>query len=215
LHYSGRAEVARAFGGDSINNKPITTVHRLLVAALCSGATLLIPRAAQAECPRADLDGDRVPDRIELSRRPGELAVLLSATHRWERLHAGDLIVKFVVTDVDRDGDPDLVVSTRRSGLQVWINKGRGFFFSTRSRQLKTRRLHFTHRVEHSVHGVRSVRWDDSVLNDPTRLFIVWSAPPRARLVAACQAPTAAQVAVTKFAGRRRTSRGPPLLLAL
>lgn len=197
--------------GDSIVNTPIITVHRLLVAALCSVATLLIPNVAQAECPRTDIDADAVHDRIESRGRPTELAARLAAIGHWRRLPAGDLIVKFVVTDVDRDGDPDLIASSRRSGLRVWINKGRGLF-SSRSRQLKTPRLRLvTHRFGHSVRGVQSVRWDDSVLNDPTRLLIVWSAPPRAHLVAVCPAPAATSVAVPNLAAHRPTPRGPPL----
>ena len=49
LHYSGLVEVARAVRGAPIINKPIVTVHRLLVALLCSVAALLIAGAAQAE----------------------------------------------------------------------------------------------------------------------------------------------------------------------
>lgn len=214
MHYSGRVGLARALRGDRIINKPIVTVHRRLVAMLCSVAALLMAGAAQAECPRADLGGGGIRDRIELSRG-SELAFPFSTMRRWERLHAGDLVIKFVVTDVDRDGDPDLVASTRKSGLRVWINRGRGLFFSPRSRQLKTRRFHLvTHRFGHSVRGVQSIRWDDSVLNDPTRLFIVWSAPPRAHLVAVCRAPAPACAAVPSLAGHRPTPRGPPLVFS-
>jgi len=214
LHYSGRVEVARALRGESIVNTPIITVHRLLVAALCSVATLLIPNVAHAECLRADIDGDGLHDRIEASRRLSEPVVRLPTMPRPERL-TGNLSVKFVVTDIDRDGDPDLVARSRRSGLQVWINKGRGLFFNPRSRQLKTHRLRLvTHRFGHSVRGVQSVRWDDSVLNDPTRLFIVWSAPPRAHLVAVCPAPAAVCAAVPNLAAHRRTPRGPPLVFS-
>lgn len=198
--------------GDSIVNTPRIIVHRLLVAAWCSVATLLIPHVAQAECPRTDIDGDGLHDRIASSTGPAELAVRLAAIGHWHRLQAGDLIVKFVVTDLDRDGDPDLITSSRRSGLRVWINKGRGLFTSSRSRQLKTPRFRLvTRRPRHSVRGVQSVRWDDSALNDPTRLLIVWSAPPRAHLVALCPTPAAACVAVPDLTADRPTPRGPPL----
>jgi hypothetical protein len=77
---------------------------------------------------------------------------------------------------------------------------------------LNTRRLRLvTHGFGHSVRGVQSVRWDDSVLNDPTRLLIVWSAPPRAHLVAVCPAPAPTCVAVPNLTARRPTPRGPPL----
>jgi hypothetical protein len=196
--------------GDRIIGKPITAAHQLLVAALCSVATLLIPAAAQAKCLRTDLNRDGVRDRGALSRGASELAVQLSTTHHWERRQTGDLIVRFVVTDVDRDGDPDLVASTPGSGLRVWINKGRGLF-SSRSRQVKAHRLHLvTRRFGHSVRGVQSVRWDDSVLNDPTRLLIVWAAPPSAHLVAVCPAPAVVCAAAPTLAIHRRTPRGPP-----
>jgi hypothetical protein len=38
------------------------------------------------------------------------------------------------VADVNRDGRADIVVSTRRAGLQVWLNAGRGRFRAARPR---------------------------------------------------------------------------------
>jgi hypothetical protein len=196
-----------------IINKPIASGRRLIVAALCGVAALLLPGVAQADALRADLDGDGVRDHIELSRSSGELAVRVSATRRWQRLYANDPIVRFVLADVDRDGDPDLVAHTSRFGLQVWINRGRGLFTS-RSRHVRTHHLRFAvRRSGPAVRGIPAARGDDSALNDSTRLLIVSSIPDGARFVAVCPAPVAAPAHLTKCTCQRRTPRGPPLLL--
>ena len=195
-----------------IINKPIASGRWLIAAALCGVAALLLPGVAQADALRADLDGDGVRDHIVLSRSSGEVTVRVSATRRWQRLHANDPIVRFVLADIDRDGDPDLVAHTGRFGLQVWINKGRGLFTS-RARHVRTHHLRFAPR--HSGPAVRGIpaRGDDSALNDSTRLLIVSSTPARARFVAVCPAPVAAPAHLTKCTCQRRTPRGPPLLL--
>jgi hypothetical protein len=191
----------------------IVAVRRLILATLCGLSALLVPTFAHADDLGADLDGDGIHDRMEFRHGSGELAIRLSATHRWQRLDANDLIVRFVVTDVDRDGDPDLVAHTRQSGFHVWINKGRGLF-AARSGHLRARHARLAlHRPTPGIRGVQTVRLDDSTLNDSTRLLIAWSAPTRAHLILVGETPILADAAFTHFTYRRRPPRGPPTLL--
>jgi len=192
---------------------PILTLRRLILATLCGLAAWLVPALAHADSLRADLDGDGVRDRIEYGQGSRALAIRFSATHRWQRLHSGDLIVTFVVTDVDRDGDPDLVANTRQSGLLVWINKGRGLF-STRSKHLRSRHPRLAlHHPKPRVQAVQIVRLDDSTLNDSNRLLIVDWVPARARLVPVGDTAILTDSALTDFTSRRRPPRGPPARL--
>lgn len=192
---------------------PIRTVRRLMLATLCGAAALLMPNLVHAESLRADLDGDGIHDQIEFGRGSREVAIRLSATRRWQRLHADDLIVRFVVTDLDRDGDPDLVASTRQSGFRIWINKGRGLF-STRSSHLHSPRAELAvHLPRPGVRGVQTVRLDDSALNDSNRLLIARCAPARAGLILLGETPVLADTPVPNFTYRRRPPRGPPTLL--
>jgi hypothetical protein len=192
---------------------PIRTVRRLMLATLCGTAALLMPNLVHAASLRADLDGDGIHDQIEFRRGSPEVAIRLSATRRWQRLRANDLIVWFVVTDLDRDGDPDLVASTRQSGFHVWINKGRGLF-SARSGHLHSPHAGLAlHLPRPGVRPVQTVRLDDSALNDSSRLLIAWSAPARAPLIRLRETPVLADTPVPDFTYRRRPPRGPPTLL--
>src|SRR4051812_7606740 len=98
---SSGAEVEASLNGHRIVNRSIVVLRRFALATLCAVAALLAPTLAQADSLRADLDGDGIRDRIELGRGSRELAVRLSATRRWQRLQNRDLIVRFVVVDVD------------------------------------------------------------------------------------------------------------------
>jgi hypothetical protein len=199
--------------GHTIVTTSTVAVRRFFLAALCGVAALLVPTLAQADSLRADLDGDGIRDRIEFGPGSRELAVRLSGTRQWQRLQSRDRIVRFVVADIDHDGDPDLVANTHRSGLRIWINKGRGLF-AARARHVSSRRVRFTVGPWRAgVHGVRAIRFDDTTLNDPSRLFIVWSVPACARSVAGCETALSRDTALTAFTSRRQAPRGPPSLL--
>ncbi|MFL6280272.1 MAG: FG-GAP repeat domain-containing protein [Vicinamibacterales bacterium] len=199
--------------GHSIVNTSALAVRRFILVALCGVAALLVPTVAQAHSVRADLDGDGIRDRIEFGRGARELAIRLSATRQWQRLQSHDLIVRFVVADIDHDGDPDLIANTRRSGLRIWINKGRGTF-AAQSRHVSSRHARAALGPwSAGVHGVRAIRFDDSTLNDPNRLVIVWSIPACARSLVACETPLFTGTSLTTLTCRRRTPRGPPSLL--
>jgi hypothetical protein len=199
--------------GYSIMDTSRVVARKLILAALCSLAALLLPSLANADTLRADLDGDGIRDQIEFKRGSRDLAIRFSSTQRWQRLHVRDLIVRFVLADVDRDGDADLIANTGASGLHVWINKGRGFF-AARTRPARPRHIRISRQhARPAVRGVPSLGGDDSTLNDRTRLSIVAAAPARARLMAVCEAPLPGRAPLANIAGRRRAPRGPPSLL--
>ena len=105
--------------GHSIIHTYTLVARKLILATICSLAALLVPNLAQADTVRADLDGDGVRDRVEFKPGSREFAIRFSSTQQWQQLRARDLIVTFVLADVDRDGDPDLVANTSTSGVHV------------------------------------------------------------------------------------------------
>jgi hypothetical protein len=139
-------------------------------------------------------------------------ALLLPNLAKAGSLHTSDPIVRFVVTDVDRDGDPDLVANARGSVLHVWINKERRLFASPSGRR-HSRQTRLVHHPKPLVRGVQAVRLDDSELNDSNRLLITWSAPVGARLIAVGETSTLPETALSNVTYRRRPPRGPPRLL--
>jgi hypothetical protein len=180
------------------------SVRRYVLATAFGVAALLVPGAARAESLPADFDGDGVRDHIEVGARSMELAVRLSNGRALLRLQADDLILRFVVTDVNRDGHPDVVASTRRSGLQIWINKGRGLF--ARSHRVRNG----PRPARHTIGQVTNQPGDESACNDRTRVFIATSLPQNERPEAAHRAPVHADNPESKFCYERRVSRGPP-----
>jgi hypothetical protein len=88
-------------------------------------------RAAAAQVVLADLNGDGICDRIEAVGAGGELVVHTSNRRHPQRLRLPDRLERIVVGDINRDGRADIIATTRRSGLVVWINSGRGRFRSS------------------------------------------------------------------------------------
>jgi len=178
------------------------SVRRYVLATLVGASALLVPVAALADS-LTDFDGDGVRDRIEVSARPTELAVRLS-NGRALRLEADDPILRFVVADVDRDGDPDVVASTGRSGLQIWINRGSGRFAAQPvPRHAPRRTRHFID--DHTQSGDLGSLW-----NDTTRTFIAAAAPRGAPLAPLLRACCGDDPVPPKFCYLRRAPRGPP-----
>ena len=179
------------------------SVRRYVIATLFGAGALLLPVAALAGSIPTDFDGDGVRDRIEVTARPTELAVRLSNGRALQRLKADDLILKFVVADVDRDGDSDVVASTGRSGLQIWINRGSGRFAALVPRHAPRRARHFID--DHTQSGDLSNVW-----NDTTRTFIAAGAPRGAPLTPLPRACCGDDPVPPKLCYSRRTPRGPP-----
>ena len=181
------------------------SVSRYVLATLVGASGLLMPVAAFADSVRTDFDGDGVRDRIEVGARSTELAVRLS-NGRLQRLEADDLILRFVVADVDRDGDPDVVATTGRSGLRIWINGGSGRFAALRVPRHGSRRArHFLD--DHTPAGDLGNAW-----NDATRTFIAAASPRGARLAPLLRAYCGSDPVPSKSYYPRRAPRGPPAL---
>ena len=180
------------------------SVRRYVFATILGVAALLAPAAARADSLRADFDGDGVRDRIEVAARSTELAVRLSTGRTLQRLLADDLILRFVIADVNRDGHPDVVASTRRSGLQIWINKGRGLF--ARSHRVR----HGLRVAGHTIGRLTAQPEDDSACNDRTRVLIATSPPQNERPETAHRVPVHAGDTESTICHERRVSRGPP-----
>ena len=182
------------------------SVSRYVLATLVGASGLLVPVAAFADSVRTDFDGDGVRDRIEVSARSTELAVRLSNGRTLQRLEADDLILRFVVADVDRDGDPDVVATTGRSGLRIWINRGRGRFAALRVPR------HASPRARHFVDDHAPARDLGNVWNDATRTFIAAASPRGTRLAPLLRAYCGSDPVPSKSYCPRRAPRGPPSL---
>lgn len=178
---------------------------RFFVGVLLLLGASLTPGIARADSWRVDFDGDGVRDRIDVAAPFTELDVQLSQSRSLQRLRTNDLIVRFVVTDIDRDGDPDVVATTRRTGLQVWINTGRRL---VSARALKTQGL--SRMVTPTLCGVAAHRSDDSDCADQARELIAAS-NPRGQPLYSRRGPAAARRArPSHFEHSPRIARGPP-----
>jgi hypothetical protein len=180
------------------------SVRRYVLATLFAASALLLPVAALADSIPTDFDGDGVRDRIEVSARPTELAVSLSKGRAPQRLEADDLILRFVVADVDRDGDPDVVASTGRSGLQIWINRGSGRFAAMPVPR------HAPRRTRHFIDDYKPSGDLGNIWNDTTRTFIAAASPRGTLLAPLLRAYCGDDPVPPKLCSPRRAPRGPP-----
>ena len=108
------------------------TLVLISVVALTSAArrTPLTPFVPQPlpQTAHGDFDGDGrsdvafVPDRAE----SGRLSVRLSGSP--DAIDLGATVTGVIESDIDQDGDLDLVAVTPSSDVLVWINDGRGHF---------------------------------------------------------------------------------------
>jgi hypothetical protein len=180
------------------------SVRRCVLATFLGASALLVPVAALADSVHTDFDGDGVRDRIEVSARSTELAVRLSNSRALQRLEANDQILRFVVTDVDRDGDPDVVATTGRSELQIWINRGSGRFAARPvPRRAPRRTRHFLD--DHTQAGDLGNVWSDA-----TRTLIAAVTPRGAPLAPLLRAYCGNDPVPSKSYYPRRAPRGPP-----
>jgi hypothetical protein len=106
---------------------PFVPARSALFALL---ATLILSSAASAQLVHADLNGDGIRDRVDIGAHSAGLTVHTSNSAHPQQLSSPERIVRFGAADIDRDGDPDLVASTTRLNLSIWINNGHGRFFA-------------------------------------------------------------------------------------
>ena len=105
----------------------------MVLVQICACLALLLgvvltPDAAFAQGLQVDLDADGVRDQVDTGARRQELIVRISVHPGVQHLRTRDAIVGFAAADVNRDGHTDLVATTTRKGLRVWLNSGRGRF---------------------------------------------------------------------------------------
>ena len=112
----------------------VSRVARRAIRLLAFAAALAAaPVVASAQTLSADFNGDGIHDQVEPGVRPTEIVVRLSSGHRQRRLRADSPIIRLTAVDFNRDGQLDLVATTRPGGLTVWINRGNGHFFRHRT----------------------------------------------------------------------------------
>jgi hypothetical protein len=186
----------------------MSVIGRRLAGAFLLAGALLFPGAALADTLHADFDGDGIHDRIDLAARVTELNVRLSRSPIMQQLSAGDVILRFVVADIDRDGRPDVLARTRRDGLQIWINTGRGHFAAHSS---KVSRLRPAGQL--NVRSLSARPSDDSACNDQTRELVSSCSPRGQPLVESCRAAAIPGAREFPFQHSPRIARGPPSLL--
>jgi hypothetical protein len=177
---------------------------RLSAVVLLAIGTILVP-AARADALHIDFDGDGIPDRIDVASPSTELVVLLSKTPGLQRLAAGDLIVRLVVADVDRDGDPDLLATTHRTGLQIWINTPRGLLVArapgARPLQRGTGAI---------GSGVPHRSADDSTCNDQTRELVEGCSSRGQPTLSSRRVAAPPLTRESRYEHLPRIARGPP-----
>lgn len=117
---------------DMLESRVMGIVRRRVLTALAVLVSLVCgPKAVTAQVVVADLNGDGVRDSIEAGPSGAELVVHTSHRHRAQRLRLPDRVVRVVVGDINRDGRADIIATTRRAGIFVWLNSGRGRFRSS------------------------------------------------------------------------------------
>jgi hypothetical protein len=93
-------------------------------------AYLLIGPSVAAAAPSviADFDGDRQPDRAELSHRePSAVRIWLSTTRRTSVVRSSSPILSIAARDLDGDRRAELIATKASTGLQVWTARRHGF----------------------------------------------------------------------------------------
>jgi hypothetical protein len=177
---------------------------------------LLIAGAAAAQTLTADINGDGVWDRIETRRAPGELIVRLSSREPAQHLEFSGSILGVVVTDVDRDGDSDLVLATagkRHVRMFVWTNAGRGKFVS---RGHKARDSLACDQLVHSHRRLTSpgpAFADGDLCSDAPGLLVLTSIGLRGRPMVSEPLDSPDEPLVARLRYDRPSPRGPPLAL--
>jgi hypothetical protein len=189
----------------------------------CLGALLfaiplwaLAPSTAAAQTLTVDINGDGVRDRIETRRAPAELVVRLSNLEPAQHLRFSGSILDIVVTDVDADGDADVVATTtggRHVRVFVWTNAGRGKLVT---RAPKPRDSLACHRLGHRRLTSPGRPFPDGDLcGDDGGFFVLTSIELEGRPMVSEPLHVADDALVARARYDRRSPRGPPSPLLL
>jgi hypothetical protein len=184
---------------------PLVRRHAWAVLFVLAGV-LFTPAAAVAQSLQVDLNGDGVRDRVDAGARRTELTIYIANQRRIQLLRTDDAIVRLAIADVDSDGDSDLVASTRRVGLHVWINHGRGRFVRLVSPDARSRG---TSRLA-SLHTSARQTGSSNEWNDDAKLLIQPTTYGSAHACIATRARPPSRTPDNKLRFDRRVPRGPP-----
>ena len=125
---------------------PVWRVLLRTAAALAVFGAVATAPAGAAEVQTVDLNADGIPDRIQIENTGSSSTVrLMLSGHRLIVFRAKEPIISIRATDLDRDGDLDLVAMSTAHHLWTWRNAGHGKFRPVRKglrRLLAVRRLH-------------------------------------------------------------------------
>jgi hypothetical protein len=75
-----------------------------------------------------DFDGDGHPDVALIQDGPGASHVLVTLSGSSGHVSLAANVVSLVASDIDHDGDVDLVAATTLGTVLIWLNDGRGHF---------------------------------------------------------------------------------------
>lgn len=168
------------------------------------------PSTAAAQTLTADINGDGVRDRIE-TRRAAELVVRLSGLEPAQHLRFSGSILDLALTDVDSDGDSDLVATTtgrRHLRMFVWTNAGRGKFVSRLPRPPDPTVCHRLGHRRLTSPGRPSPDGDECA--DAVGLVVLTSIGLAGRPMVSEPLHVADQLLVARARYDRRSPRGPP-----
>jgi hypothetical protein len=107
----------------------VVVLSILTIAGAVLGSATPVSAAALAMTSiRADFDNDGIPDIVTVINdgRSSQVRVWLSHLARFRVLRIPDEIVSLMATDLNQDGRVDVRAATRRHGVLVWMNHGRG-----------------------------------------------------------------------------------------
>src|SRR5262245_37923552 len=121
-------DTLRRHGAPRRSTVSLLSVLLSIVGALLGSAAPASAAALAMTSIRADFDNDGIPDTVTVINdgRSSQVRVWLSHLARFRVLRIPDEIVSLMATDVNQDGRVDVRAATRRHGVLVWLNHGRG-----------------------------------------------------------------------------------------
>jgi hypothetical protein len=186
-------------------------LRRGLCALLFAIPCLGIAATAAAQTFTADINGDGVRDRIEARHASRELVVRLSNREPPQHLAVSGSILDVVLVDIDKDGDSDLVATTRgrrHVRVFVWTNAGHGRLITGGPRPRVSRAHHQLSRRRLTA-PIRPAA-DGDFSGDAVGLFVLTSIALQGRPVGSEPLHTADEPLVARLRHDRRSPRGPP-----
>jgi hypothetical protein len=105
----------------------LAAIRWVAVSGVPGTFTPFVPRALP-QSAQGDFDGDGRPDLALIQDGDGGRQVLVRLSGSLDVASLGTSVVSLVVSDIDHDGDLDLVGITSLNQVVTWLNDGRGRF---------------------------------------------------------------------------------------